>query len=123
MHFATSTTAVFAGTCLRQQVLSSSLLHNCPTSAQPHEDGPAYHPGVCIVSMGGPAVIRFRPKPSASAERATQQQHAGGEQAPEQAAAPHASPKMVSLLLLPRSLLIFKDEAYTSWLHGIDEVS
>jgi hypothetical protein len=27
-----------------------------------------------------------------------------------------------SLLLMPRSLLVFKDDAYTSCLHGIDQV-
>lgn len=123
MHFASSMTAVSASSCRSCQTFALLHLYHLPTSAQPHEDGPAYYSGVCIVSMGAPAVIRFRAKPSASAESATQQQHAGGEQVPEQAAAPHASPKMVSLLLLPRSLLIFKDKAYTSWLHGIDEVS
>ena len=35
---------------------------------QPHEDGPAYHPGVCILSLGGPAIIRFTRK---KAEEAT----------------------------------------------------
>ena len=29
---------------------------------------------------------------------------------------------VTSLVLQPRSLLIFKDEAYTTHLHGIDEV-
>ncbi|GIL57147.1 hypothetical protein Vafri_12447 [Volvox africanus] len=29
----------------------------------PHEDGPAYHPVVAILSLGAPAVLRFRKKP------------------------------------------------------------
>ena len=29
---------------------------------QAHEDGPAYHPGVCILSLGGSAVMRFHQK-------------------------------------------------------------
>ena len=28
----------------------------------PHQDGPLYHPGVCIVSLGAPAVMRFTRK-------------------------------------------------------------
>ena len=28
----------------------------------PHEDGPLYYPGACILSLGGPAVMRFHPK-------------------------------------------------------------
>jgi len=30
----------------------------------PHEDGPSYFPGVCILSLGGHAVIRFYRKPA-----------------------------------------------------------
>lgn len=63
-----------------------------------HEDGPAYYPGVCIISMGGPAVIHFSPKQDAQQIGRT------------------------SLVLQPRSLLIFKDLAYTQYLHSIDEV-
>ena len=29
---------------------------------QAHQDGPAYWPGVCIVSLGAAAVMRFRSK-------------------------------------------------------------
>lgn len=31
---------------------------------QAHQDGPAYYPGVCIMSLGSAAVMRFRRKPS-----------------------------------------------------------
>lgn len=68
----------------------------------PHEDGPLYHPGVCIVSFGGPVVLHFWKKPDEGAVGAS---------------APQAS-----FLLMPRSLLIFTDEAYTSCVHGILEV-
>ena len=30
--------------------------------SQAHQDGPAYWPGVCIVSLGAAAVMRFRSK-------------------------------------------------------------
>lgn len=65
-----------------------------------HEDGPAYFPGVCILSLGAPAVMRFRRKPTENT-------------APQLEA---------SVALMPRSLLVFKDEAYTDCLHGIDAV-
>jgi hypothetical protein len=67
-----------------------------------HEDGPAYFPGVCIVSLGAPAVIRFRRKD-------VQQEGQPGQ--------PHCS-----VLLMPRSLLVFRSEAYTAYTHGIEEV-
>jgi alkylated DNA repair protein alkB family protein 6 len=67
----------------------------------PHEDGPVYAPGVCILSLGSPAVIRFTRKPAA-------------EGAPRPAAA--------AVVLPRRSLLVFKDEAYAGCLHGIDAV-
>ncbi|GIL86600.1 hypothetical protein Vretimale_11510 [Volvox reticuliferus] len=34
----------------------------------PHEDGPAYHPVVAILSLGAPAVLRFRRKPRPAEE-------------------------------------------------------
>lgn len=61
----------------------------------PHQDGPAYHPAVCILSLGAPAVLRFSPK---------------GEGAP------------VSVVLEPRSLVVFRGRAYGEMLHGIDFV-
>ncbi|KAK9829179.1 hypothetical protein WJX72_004348 [[Myrmecia] bisecta] len=65
-----------------------------------HQDGPLYFPGVCIVSLQAPAIIRFRRKGSdASAD------------------------PVLSVACMPRSLLVFKDEAYEDCLHGIDEVT
>ncbi|KAF5834153.1 hypothetical protein DUNSADRAFT_9272 [Dunaliella salina] len=54
--------------------------------------------------MGGPAVIHFSRKQDA-------QQTCGAQQAGR-----------TSLVLQPRSLLVFKDLAYTQYLHSIDEV-
>eukprot|EP00877_Chromochloris_zofingiensis_P005928 jgi/Chrzof1/1589/Cz10g13170.t1 len=67
----------------------------------PHEDGPAYMPVVCILSTQSPAVIRFW--------RKQQEGGTGGQ------------PPVLSVALLPRSLLIFKDDAYDACLHGIEE--
>ncbi|GLI67661.1 hypothetical protein VaNZ11_011912 [Volvox africanus] len=38
----------------------------------PHEDGPAYHPVVAILSLGAPAVLRFRKKPRPAEAVATE---------------------------------------------------
>ncbi len=38
-------------------------------------------------------------------------------------AGPSELPESLAIALKPRSLLVFKDEAYTNYLHGIDEVS
>jgi alkylated DNA repair protein alkB family protein 6 len=62
----------------------------------PHEDGPAYHPSVVIVSLGAPAVLRFKPKEILD----------GG---------------LVSVLLMPRSLVAFRGELYSSYLHYIEQ--
>ncbi|KAK9839233.1 hypothetical protein WJX81_003012 [Elliptochloris bilobata] len=66
----------------------------------PHQDGPLYYPGVCILSLGGPAVLRFRRKIS------------GG----------IAAEAAASVLLMPRSLVAFAGAAYSDHLHGIEEV-
>lgn len=62
----------------------------------PHEDGPIYRPEAYILSLGGPAVLRF---------------HAFAE---------GARRLVASVVLQPRSLLAFAEEAYVSHLHGID---
>ncbi|BDA47812.1 Alpha-ketoglutarate-dependent dioxygenase alkB homolog 6 [Coccomyxa sp. Obi] len=72
----------------------------------PHQDGPLYHPGVCILSLAAPAVMRFTRKRSATDNEPT-----GGRESP-----------VASVVLMPRSLLVFCGDAYHSCLHGIDEV-
>ncbi|GLC61181.1 hypothetical protein PLESTB_001728400 [Pleodorina starrii] len=143
----------------------------------PHEDGPAYHPVVAILSLGAPAVLRFRRKPKpeddSSVPAATggpparrgsgaestsllqppelpqqqQQQRpssppqetpesvagagagpgagvAAGEGPGYEVARPQQCPPYIaSVLLQPRSLVIFRDEAFTDCLHCIEEVS
>ena len=60
----------------------------------PHSDGPCYEPRVAILSLGSPAIMTFR-------------KHAG-------------SKPFASVLLRPRSLLLFKDRAYKEALHAIE---
>lgn len=68
-----------------------------------HEDGPLYYPGVCILSLSSTVVIKFKAKP--------------GELEPVTS----NSGDTFSLVLQPRSLLVFADVAYTHFLHGIEE--
>lgn len=92
----------------------------------PHEDGPMYWPGVCILSLAAPAVIRFRRKrAAAAADDVTNGPPGDSTSTPPQrlgrpAAAPDLQDLLLSLLLMPRSLLVFTDDAYSGCLHGID---
>jgi len=60
----------------------------------PHSDGPCYEPRVAILSLGSPAVMTFRKQTG--------------------------SKPFASVLLRPRSLLLFKDRAYQEALHAIE---
>ncbi|KAI8819749.1 uncharacterized protein EV422DRAFT_479952, partial [Fimicolochytrium jonesii] len=66
----------------------------------PHEDGPAFHPVIATVSLGGSCILDLYPK-------------GGGDRGKRQ--------PTCRLLLAPNSLLVMTNEAYTSHLHGIDE--
>ncbi|XP_047314539.1 LOW QUALITY PROTEIN: alpha-ketoglutarate-dependent dioxygenase alkB homolog 6-like [Impatiens glandulifera] len=69
----------------------------------PHQDGPAYFPVVAILSLESPVVMDFTPHslPSSSSS--------------------NNNNTPFSVLLMPRSLLIFKDQAYSDYLHGIKD--
>jgi len=69
--------------------------YQCGDGIMPHKDGPLYHSLVAILSTGSSAVMQFRREFSREV--------------------------VMSLFLQPRSLLIFTDEAYTEFLHGIEE--
>ncbi|MCO5578161.1 hypothetical protein L7F22_031999 [Adiantum nelumboides] len=71
----------------------------------PHQDGPAYFPVVAILSLGSPAVMQFTPHQKLLD--------------PSEAIGDIHEP--VSVLLMPGSLLVFKDAAYQDYLHGISE--
>ena len=70
----------------------------------PHEDGPLYYPVVAILSLNSPALIRFKARTTHDAEVIEKNRESGG----------------VAVVVPPRSLLIFKDDAYSECLHGID---
>ena len=65
----------------------------------PHRDGPLYHPSVAILSLRAPIAFDFWPSAAAASD-------------------PDAKPA-ASLLLEPRSLLIFRGDAYTDFHHAI----
>ncbi|KAG9458537.1 hypothetical protein H6P81_003045 [Aristolochia fimbriata] len=79
----------------------------------PHQDGPAYFPVVAILSLGSPVVMNFIPHPKISAcvNSADDSDIANGSNTPDP----------FSVLLMPHSLLIFKDAAYSGYLHGIED--
>jgi len=71
----------------------------------PHTDGPLFHPSVATVSLGSHTVLRlYSPLEG------------------EGAAQPWEEREVGALLLRPRSLLVLRGEAYSSLLHGIQEV-
>ncbi|PIA51491.1 hypothetical protein AQUCO_01100376v1 [Aquilegia coerulea] len=94
----------------------------------PHQDGPAYFPVVAILSLGCPAVMNFTPHSKLRAcndgERTTDADASSDIQKDE-----HGNKICLndhhsfSVLLMPCSLLIFKDEAYSDYLHGIEDTN
>uniref|UniRef100_A0A0E0M7S5 Alpha-ketoglutarate-dependent dioxygenase AlkB-like domain-containing protein n=1 Tax=Oryza punctata TaxID=4537 RepID=A0A0E0M7S5_ORYPU len=97
----------------------------------PHQDGPAYFPVVAIISLASPVVIDFTPHQRLKGEGFTDPQnaHSGESQTAtiesngshKLEGANEADPASSSLLLMPCSLVIFKDQAYTDYLHGIQD--
>lgn len=89
---------------------------------QPHQDGPAYLPVVAILSLGSPVVMDFTPHSSLKLctnmvikdiEDKFPDGGTGDFETEKGLNGHHA----FSVLLMPRSLLIFKDEAYSGRLH------
>lgn len=66
-----------------------------------HTDGPLYTPNVAILSLGSTCLMSFyKSAPDASAQT-----------------------PVLQVFLRPRSLIVFRDELYTSYLHQIEEVT
>ncbi|GMH01201.1 hypothetical protein Nepgr_003040 [Nepenthes gracilis] len=86
----------------------------------PHQDGPAYFPAAAILSLGSPVVMDFTPHSilnQCHGISLCSNNHDSGDGEPVCLANHHR----FSILLMPRSLLIFKDTAYSEYLHGIEE--
>ncbi|XP_054787092.1 uncharacterized protein LOC129293255 [Prosopis cineraria] len=101
-------------------VLINEYLSN--QGIMPHQDGPAYFPVVAILSLGSPVVMDFTPhsrlKLDAHDAIATNDDDGTIETEKSKWLDDHHP---FSVLLMPRSLLIFKDQAYSDYLHGIED--
>lgn len=92
----------------------------------PHQDGPAYFPVVAIVSLESPVVMNFTPHPTLKVCSNTfkdniENQCSSGECFLNKAGEWKDNHHPFSVLLMPRSLVIFKDDAYSKYLHGIQD--
>lgn len=78
---------------------------------QPHQDGPAYFPVVAILSLGSSVVMDFSPH----LRLRSGDDVISREQCPRAESWVPGSDNQhsFSVLMMPRSLLIFKDEAYS----------
>ncbi|KAG6330779.1 hypothetical protein ID866_8309 [Astraeus odoratus] len=86
----------------------------------PHEDGPSYHPVVATISLGSHTVLhyfRYNPESEAMLESKTLLPD-GGRNGWSIDPAP-----VLSMFLEPRSAIITTGDLYTSYLHGIDEMT
>ncbi|PWA72361.1 Oxoglutarate/iron-dependent dioxygenase [Artemisia annua] len=84
----------------------------------PHQDGPAYYPVVAILSLGSPVVMDFTPH-AKLVGTASNIEDTGSIEGTDDEMLPNHHP--FSIALMPRSLLIFKDLAYSEYLHGIKD--
>lgn len=77
---------------------------------QPHQDGPAYFPVVAILSLGSPVVMDFSPhlRLRSSDDDDISRDQSGKSGVPER-----DDKHSFSVLMMPRSLVIFKDDAYS----------
>ncbi|KAL5853869.1 hypothetical protein ACOSQ3_008987 [Xanthoceras sorbifolium] len=101
----------------------------------PHQDGPAYFPVVAILSLGSPVVMDFTPHSKLRTSTYTSKNDVDCRSSGGQPFVPETDElidnhRPFSILLMPRSLLIFKDDAYSGklsssifadYLHGIKD--
>ncbi|MBA0858436.1 hypothetical protein Goshw_026101 [Gossypium schwendimanii] len=84
----------------------------------PHQDGPAYYPVVAILSLGSPVVMDFTPHSRLNSCKSTVMESVVDKTSDVKAAEIEGNDGLdkhqpFSVLLMPRSLLIFKDDAYS----------
>lgn len=84
---------------------------------QPHQDGPAYYPVVAILSLGSPVVMDFVPHSRLGVSKDLLKSTVGDESSVGDCVVDEGEWRdnhhPSSVLLMPRSLLIFKDAAYS----------
>lgn len=104
--------------CIKIGIMYLMVLLKFLSVMQPHQDGPAYFPVVAIISLGSPVVIDFTPHSSLKFCPSTCTNNVKDESCDEVAPAIESdgwldNHRPFSVLLMPRSLLIFKDTAYS----------
>ncbi|CAA3014855.1 Hypothetical predicted protein [Olea europaea subsp. europaea] len=92
----------------------------------PHQDGPAYVPVVAILSLGSSVVMDFTPHSSLNNSTDTSGNNINDKTSKPAHMAMNSREELneygpFSVVLMPRSLLIFKDKAYSDYLHGIED--
>ncbi|CAH9072121.1 unnamed protein product [Cuscuta europaea] len=93
----------------------------------PHQDGPAYYPVVAILSLRSPVLMDFDPHPNLkrnieSSTNSVDNKICEGETTEINVSKRSEDDRCsFSILLMPRSLLIFKDKAYSEYLHSIKD--
>jgi alkylated DNA repair protein alkB family protein 6 len=88
----------------------------------PHQDGPVYYPVVAILSLGSPTLMHFTPHVRLLENNQCGQVDSQKTQdSSTQGTDGQQSKATCSVALMPGSLLLFKDTAYTDHLHGIEE--
>jgi alkylated DNA repair protein alkB homolog 6 len=88
-----------------------------------HTDGPVYYPAVAILSLASPAIMRFyRQQRTASTSHGRETNGALVLDKNNDRGAAHTTHLEAAVVLNRRSLLVFKDDAYTECMHGIDAV-
>ncbi|GER50709.1 alpha-ketoglutarate-dependent dioxygenase alkB homolog 6 [Striga asiatica] len=115
---------LYIGNVLFVSIILSDLVEMDSSIFMPHQDGPAYVPVVAILSLGSPAVMNFVPHPRF--EKAAQNNSEDiiiSDDVPMDISSGERLSEYVpfSVVLMPRSLLIFKDNAYSDYLHGIKD--
>ncbi|XP_031746391.1 alpha-ketoglutarate-dependent dioxygenase alkB homolog 6 isoform X1 [Xenopus tropicalis] len=100
-----SSLGVFGDHCANHVLVNE---YNAGEGIMPHEDGPMYYPTVTTISLGSHTLLDFYvpinkdcPEDQNQVSSTEEQRH------------------ILSLLLEPRSLLVVREELYTSYLHGI----
>ncbi|PPS18543.1 hypothetical protein GOBAR_AA02071 [Gossypium barbadense] len=104
-------------------LMTTDYLHGIEDNAvhrldKPHQDGPAYYPVVAILSLGSPVVMDFTPHSRLNSCKSTVMESVVDKTSDVKAAEIEGNDGLdkhqpFSALLMPRSLLIFKDDAYS----------
>ncbi|MEE6490501.1 hypothetical protein FKM82_015895 [Ascaphus truei] len=104
-----SSLGVFGGKAANHVLVNE---YHAGEGIMPHEDGPLYYPTVTTISLGSHTLLDFYLPVSRG-------QPGDLEQAPQTEDQRH----LLSFLLEPRSLLVLREDMFTSHLHGICPVT